>query len=74
MSFRTVPVAHSWSLVVASLAERVAQPFEALVETITGCSASRLDVLINCQTSLVPAQNHDLPRHAGGDCGGQACR
>ena len=32
-------------LVVAGLAERVAQPFETLVQTVTGCSASRLDVL-----------------------------
>jgi hypothetical protein len=33
------------SLVVASLAERVAQPFETLIQTITGCGASGLDVL-----------------------------
>lgn len=32
-------------LVVTRLAERVTQPFESFVETITGCSASRLDVL-----------------------------
>jgi hypothetical protein len=32
-------------LVVAGLAERVAQPFETLVKTVTGCGASRLDVL-----------------------------
>jgi len=30
--------------VVASLAERVAQPFETFIETITGSSAGRLDV------------------------------
>jgi hypothetical protein len=33
------------ALVVAGLAERVAQPFETLVQTVTGCGASRLDVL-----------------------------
>jgi hypothetical protein len=33
------------SLVVASLAERVAQPFETLIQTVTGCGASGLDVL-----------------------------
>lgn len=33
------------TLVVASLAERVAQPFETLVETVSGGSASGLDVL-----------------------------
>jgi hypothetical protein len=33
-------------LVVASLAERVAQPFETLVQTVTGCGARRLDVLV----------------------------
>jgi hypothetical protein len=32
-------------LVVAGLAERVAQPFETLVQTVTGCGASGLDVL-----------------------------
>lgn len=32
-------------LVVAGLAERVAQPFETLVETVSGSSASGLDVL-----------------------------
>jgi len=32
------------NLVVASLAERVAQPLETLVKTVTGCGASRLDV------------------------------
>lgn len=36
------------ALVVASLAERVAQPLETLVETVTGGSASRLDVLKRC--------------------------
>jgi hypothetical protein len=35
----------STNLVVAGLAERVAQPLETLVETVTGGSASRLDVL-----------------------------
>jgi len=33
------------NLVVTGLAERVAQPLETLVETVTGGSASRLDVL-----------------------------
>jgi hypothetical protein len=33
------------ALVVAGLAKGVAQPFETLVQTVTGCSASRLDVL-----------------------------
>lgn len=33
------------SLVVASLAQGVAQPLETLVKTVTGGSASRLDVL-----------------------------
>ena len=33
------------SLVVARLAEGIAQPFETLVETISGCGAGRLDVL-----------------------------
>src|SRR5689334_6625447 len=32
-------------LVVSRLAERVRQPFESFVETITGCGASRLNVL-----------------------------
>lgn len=32
------------NLVVAGLAERVAQPFKTLIQTVTGCSASRLDV------------------------------
>jgi hypothetical protein len=32
-------------LVVAGLAERVAQPFETLIQTVTGCGAGRLDVL-----------------------------
>jgi hypothetical protein len=32
-------------LVVTSLAERGGQPFETLVQTVTGCSAGRLDVL-----------------------------
>lgn len=32
-------------LVVASLAERVAEPLKTLVETISGSSASGLDVL-----------------------------
>lgn len=33
------------ALVVAGLAERVAQPFETLVQTVTRCGASGLDVL-----------------------------
>lgn len=45
MPFRTIPIAHCCNLVVASLAERVAQPFEAFVEPITGSCACRLDVL-----------------------------
>jgi hypothetical protein len=32
-------------LVVAGLAERVAQPFETLVQTVAGCGAGGLDVL-----------------------------
>jgi hypothetical protein len=32
-------------LVVAGLAERVAQPLETLVQTVAGCGASGLDVL-----------------------------
>jgi hypothetical protein len=32
-------------LVVAGLAERVAQPFETLIQTVTGRGASGLDVL-----------------------------
>jgi hypothetical protein len=32
-------------LVVASLAERVAQPFKTLIQTVTRCGASGLDVL-----------------------------
>lgn len=35
-------------LVVASLAERVAEPFETFVETITRGSAGGLDVLVAC--------------------------
>jgi hypothetical protein len=34
------------TLVVARLAERVAQPLETLVQTVTGSRASRLDVLL----------------------------
>lgn len=36
-------------LVVASLAEGVAQPLETLVETVTGGGAGGLDVLQSCQ-------------------------
>jgi hypothetical protein len=32
-------------LVVAGLAERVAQPFETLIQTVTRCGAGGLDVL-----------------------------
>jgi len=32
-------------LLVTSLAERIAQPLETLVKTVSGCSASGLDVL-----------------------------
>jgi hypothetical protein len=45
MQNRYVPSLRRGGLVVAGLAERVAQPFETLVQTVTGCGASGLDVL-----------------------------
>jgi len=33
------------NLLVTSLSERAREPFQALVKTISGCSASRLNVL-----------------------------
>jgi hypothetical protein len=50
-------------LVVASLAERVAEPLKALVKPITGGSASGLDVLCH-HVSLASSHAKEwLPRH-----------
>jgi hypothetical protein len=62
-------------LVVAGLTERVAQPLETLVQTVTGCSASGLDVL-----EAILAQRFkegcrvNVPKRVVGGCEGQACR
>lgn len=62
-------------LVVASLAERVGQPLETFVQTVTRCGASRLDVLWNLSACDQPVMDgSDLPRRVVGGCGDQACR
>lgn len=62
-------------LVVAGLAEGVGQPLETLVQTVTGCSASRLDVLLEmlafAQCSVLEV---NLPRRVVGGCGDRACQ
>jgi hypothetical protein len=63
------------NLVVTGLAEGVAQPLETLVETVTGGSASRLNVLRGISSialGVKVAQN--IPRHVVGGCEDQACR
>lgn len=40
-------IRYIWYLVVASLSEGVAQPFETLIETITRCRTSGLNVLMD---------------------------
>lgn len=45
---RTQGSSWGYCLLVASLAERVAQPFQTLVQTVTGSGAGRLDVLWIC--------------------------
>lgn len=62
-------------LVVAGLAEGVGEPLETLVQTVTGCSASRLDVLW-MMSALVRCSLHevDLPRRVVGGCEDRACQ
>jgi hypothetical protein len=63
-------------LLVAGLAEGVAEPLQTLVKTVTGGSASRLDVLwkrsVGC-TSFV-SLIVDVPRRAASGSAGQACQ
>ena len=63
------------SLVVAGLAEGVGQPLETLVQTVTGCSTGRLDVLWRL---LACGRYRDLrlnlPKRVVGGCGGRACQ
>jgi len=63
---------------LACLAERVAQPFETLVKTVTGGGASGLNVLLRCQfegsTDDFGDGPLDVPRHAVSDCEDRACR
>lgn len=62
-------------LVVAGLAERVGQPLKTLVQTVTGCGASRLNVLRDVLApDLLVMLGVNLPRRVVGGCGDQACR
>lgn len=62
-------------LVVTGLAEGVGQPLETLVQTVTGCSAGRLDVLWRLLArGQYRALRVSLPRRVVGGCEGRACR
>ena len=63
------------NLVVSGLAEGVAQPLETLVETVSGGSASRLDVLQGVSgDALEVGVTRNSPRHVVGGCEDQACQ
>jgi hypothetical protein len=71
-------------LLVAGLAERVAEPLETFVETVTRSGASGLDVLFEevsnanidnlSGTSCVNWWSKNVPRRAASGSAGQACR
>ena len=62
-------------LLVASLAEGVAEPLQTLVKTVTGGSASRLDVLQGVSgDALEVGVTRNSPRHVVGGCEDQACQ
>lgn len=62
------------ALVVTSLAERVAEPFESFVETVSRGSTSGLNVLANVLADGTLIRDEIIPKHVVGDYGDQACR
>jgi hypothetical protein len=66
------------NLVVAGLAERVAEPLETFVETITRRGASGLNVLRDSCVSILPedgaVRGGIVPKSAGAGCADRACR
>lgn len=60
---------------MAGLAERIAEPFETFVQTVSGGGASGLDVLWELSEDVLNGSSMcDLPRRAASSCAGQACR